>query len=154
MLKSIKYSSLLGRKEEKVANKGKQQPSNVQDVAAYAMELNDRKIRAFWLQKEGCEEQVQALTLQGKAWDRLLAVTSLLPEKWRAALKELHAGLTGKTNGERKFLSGLTMRLEAELEEFSVVQEGIRGQVEQMKAQQALSESRIVQPRVVERKGA
>ena len=117
----------------------------VEDVAAYALGLNDRKIEAFRIQKKACEGQVKALRLQREAWDELLEAAAMLPMQSKLrALWKLHSGLTGRIDAELKFISGLTMKLEAELEEFSVVQEGIRGQVEQMKAQQ----SPIVQPRM------
>ena len=122
---------------------------SVQSIAEYALNLNDRKIRAFTLQKKACQEQADALVLQREGWDRLLewACSLALLRSQSPALQKLHSGLIGVIDADLKFHSGLAMKLDAELEEFIVVQEGIRGQVKLMRKQQEQDESRIVAPR-------
>ena len=128
---------------------------SVQSVAEYALSLNDRKIKAFNLQKEACQKKAVALTLQQEAWDRLLEwVSSLaLVKSQLPILQKLHSGLSLGVDADLDFHSGLIMKLDAELEEYIVVQEGIRGQVEQMKKQQEQEESRIVAPRMAADRG-
>lgn len=92
------------------------QPENVQEVADYALGLVTRKMAAYKLQIE--------------AWDELLewACSLALLKSQLPALKKLHRGLT--------------LKLDAELEESIVVQRGIEGQVRQMEA----AASSIVRP--------
>ena len=128
---------------------------SVQNVAEYALSLNDRKIKAFNLQKEACQRKAAALTLQREAWDRLLEwVSSLALVKSQLPIfQKLHSGLSLGVDADLDFHSGLIMKLDAELEEYLVVQEGIRGQVEQMKRQREQEESRVVVPQMTVKRG-
>ena len=128
---------------------------SVQSVAEYALSLNDRKIRAFTIQKESCHEQAKALTLQRESYDQLLEWVSsvALAKSQLPTLQKLHLGLTMGIDANLKFHSGLEGKLGAELEEYLVVQEGIRGQVEQMRKAREQEESRIVAPRMAVNKG-
>ena len=158
---SIKCSRLQEVKGEIVPGKPSEAQSvqseaqSVQSVAEYALSLNDRKIRAFTIQKEACQKQAEALTLQRESWDQLLewASSLMLLRSQLQALQKLHLGLTMGIDADLKFHSGLEMKLDAELEEYIVVQEGIRGQVEQMKKQREQEESRIVVSQMAVKRG-
>ncbi len=129
-----------------------EEPQSAQSVADFALSLTDRKIKAFNVQKEACQDKAVGLGLQRKAWDLLLEWVSSLAlarSQW-PTLQMLHSGLTLGVDADQKFNSGVAMKLDAELEEFIVVQEGIRGQVEQMRKQQESERSGILRP---ERKG-